>query len=1422
MTHLAIALNYLRNKGKSTGKGPSANLKEEFKNLNYQVQSADKGWVKNHPEEFKQMQDKLYTLAKMMKRGGNLTENVQQWIGEGYTKAQIDSVIENAKEYAGYDYPKGFEVRGARSVEHEGDLVDAKIESIYGSMMPNYWQSDLDEKQVKEILWGLIMNAKMECGGMAKNGMNVFNPAEVFDDRGEWKLALRTHDALMVGEGDDTKLLEGKIKYKKQGEKLFAYLGSTKIGYWDYGLNEGRVYDDKMKRGGETEDDGPPYFFYIEDGDNKAIVKIGYPKRGNGEGNLREFLIRGEEPYGFGGKNYQSYLTKSDIDNWLSKDYDYVEAIDSEDEFDNYLPEQRDPKMPDVNPAGEPFKKGGNADDILEFKIPEYAVSPLINGDYSGLEDEDEKTLNKWVDGIVAKYGNAHFMLPSNDELELGFCHTNDIDKLGNNCYKLLLRPDKEETKMETGGPAKEFRVDGYLTLTNSGGIEIEIDDTAEEVRYRYNNNGVYTEPEPTFIAYDQEGEPHFIGEGDRVFYLSEFMRAMAKGGKSSNPYLVAKYGKLSNEEVQKRVKELQAKGLGYNEAYALVSSSEDNKMADCGCQLGKGGGVGEFKVGDRVFHTSDNSTGRVKKVQDNGYIVWIKDEDGFEEVSMTRYLNKINKDSESLAKGGGVEYGKGGNIPSIEKRVKEINEMIDYANAHNLKVVDETGSWQSPMKYKPLKYSNGVLYVEYDELDLYKHNKGQGTTWKTVKDKVLKGNMEFDSPLNQIAKMYRKAMNHHKKYGWYESGGLAEAEKSDSSFKYGGNMDSKTEFILNYADELKNANAQIEALHKVIPNLPEAKYTELFEGLADTLSVYDTNVLEQIDHWIDRGYLGVDDYYNFASRNSDRWGTEKQMPLFAIDDAYRYASRKYPEVEEVEFAKGGPVKGIKFTPQEVRRIKGNAQSILTDERGLDSYRGHEDELSAWEQNDFKELSESLDDAYEREAVYMKSLVKKYGNKKGVHAAANKILEDAQLFRKGGQTPAQQKKIGKVMHEFKEGELHSGSKDGPIVTDPKQAIAIALSEANASKKETGGPAEEKKPTDGGVKKSPRKKFILYTNPNNTTNRAYIAVGDKVKDVLSGSRKYPGSYSILHQGTGTNEDLQKAKSVYSNYTFDDSITIMAKGGPANDGRIFQLTAVSKRRLKKPSKDKFINWLKDDKDFNPDEKIVDTYLLEYDGATIDELIKKKYIRYPDMKKGGPVGVGLAEKIMKELEQDNRVVLTGSLIKRGEKYVIKAQKREDGIQIKLYENEVDSKNIVEDEEFDSFDESLLDELKAWIENYKFKPQIKTYKDGGKTDINDPVLMAFRAGKDANIVTKVGGWKHKGPKKTPKDEAKLKQMRVVMKEDLKKLDEQHQALLVEASKHSPVGQIADKYKADLDAVEIKINGLKKNLDKINSQLSH
>lgn len=48
-----------------------------------------------------------------------------------------------------------------------------------------------------------------------------------------------------------------------------------------------------------------------------------------------------------------------------------------------------------------------------------------------------------------------------------------------------------------------------------------------------------------------------------------------------------------------------------------------------------------------------------------------------------------------------------------------------------------------------------------------------------------------------------------------------------------------------------------------------------------------------------------------------------------------------------------------------------------------------------------------------------------------------------------------QKKVHKVMKEYKEGKLHTGKKGpgkGSVVKSKKQAVAIALSQAGLSKK----------------------------------------------------------------------------------------------------------------------------------------------------------------------------------------------------------------------------------------------------------------------------------------------------------------------------------------------------------------------------------
>jgi hypothetical protein len=77
-------------------------------------------------------------------------------------------------------------------------------------------------------------------------------------------------------------------------------------------------------------------------------------------------------------------------------------------------------------------------------------------------------------------------------------------------------------------------------------------------------------------------------------------------------------------------------------------------------------------------------------------------------------------------------------------------------------------------------------------------------------------------------------------------------------------------------------------------------------------------------------------------------------------------------------------------------------------------------------------------------------LVKGYARKPGMAMGGMALCGMAKGgMAKGGPVKGRAK-IGKVMGEFDAGKLHSGSKKGPEVTNPKQAMAIALSEARAA------------------------------------------------------------------------------------------------------------------------------------------------------------------------------------------------------------------------------------------------------------------------------------------------------------------------------------------------------------------------------------
>jgi Family of unknown function (DUF6496) len=52
----------------------------------------------------------------------------------------------------------------------------------------------------------------------------------------------------------------------------------------------------------------------------------------------------------------------------------------------------------------------------------------------------------------------------------------------------------------------------------------------------------------------------------------------------------------------------------------------------------------------------------------------------------------------------------------------------------------------------------------------------------------------------------------------------------------------------------------------------------------------------------------------------------------------------------------------------------------------------------------------------------------------------------------GDPKSARDERVHEELHKFKHGQLHSGSKTGPVVTNRDQAIAIALSEAGYERK----------------------------------------------------------------------------------------------------------------------------------------------------------------------------------------------------------------------------------------------------------------------------------------------------------------------------------------------------------------------------------
>jgi len=116
-------------------------------------------------------------------------------------------------------------------------------------------------------------------------------------------------------------------------------------------------------------------------------------------------------------------------------------------------------------------------------------------------------------------------------------------------------------------------------------------------------------------------------------------------------------------------------------------------------------------------------------------------------------------------------------------------------------------------------------------------------------------------------------------------------------------NESTKSDFMLNYSDELKATVGKIKKMRGIIDVMSEDIFEETINKITKKMSRYDSNVDEQIDHWINSpsGDVDVDDIVNFALDNYNKFGTEPQFIIFAIDEVYDIINKDLNESRRSE-----------------------------------------------------------------------------------------------------------------------------------------------------------------------------------------------------------------------------------------------------------------------------------------------------------------------------------------------------------------------------------------------------------------------------------------------------------------------------------------------------------------------------------------
>jgi hypothetical protein len=269
--------------------------------------------------------------------------------------------------------------------------------------------------------------------------------------------------------------------------------------------------------------------------------------------------------------------------------------------------------------------------------------------------------------------------------------------------------------------------------------------------------------------------------------------------------------------------------------------------------------------------------------------------------------------------------------------------------------------------------------------------------------------------------------------------------------------------------------------------------------------------------------------------------GHEDNEPHMIKGELYqigKYAMKLYAILEELE-EEGGEYDFPAWWQSKITTAKNmmsSAKHYLDFELKEPAIDAAVDALTGEEYHEGEpELEEGIHDKDILSAPYtnIKTPPKEVGGYDPKKRAAN-LAALAKFGPKSKDKELEEKKLTAAEKKKKE-EIVKGMKD--TFKGPKPAMYAIATEKAKKVAEILAKKLKENMDEPVIAEAKKVKFVLYTNPGNSTNAGYVAIGNEdVREVLRDAKKYSDSYKILYQGSGTQDDLVKAKQMFSDYRF----------------------------------------------------------------------------------------------------------------------------------------------------------------------------------------------------------------------------------------------------------------------------------------------